>query len=275
MKTIILPTDFSPIATNALHYSIEMAKATNATLLLFHVYQVPVTFTDVPLAVVSIEELENLAAEKLKTLQQEANHIASGAITIATEIRLGNVVDELEALCADIKPFAVIMGSKGSSGLEQMIYGSNTLTAIKHLTSPVICVPPGKLFGSGISKIGLACEFKDVLATTPIQIITDFVNAFKAELHVLNVDFKDRNFNPDTTTELEALYAMLTDMKPLYHFIEHWDIEDGINEFAETNNLDLVITIPKKHKLLEGLFKPSSTKQLIYQSHLPVMCIHA
>ena len=42
----------------------------------------------------------------------------------------------------------------------------------------------------------------------------------------------------------------------------------------KTNNLDLVITIPKKHKLLEGLFKKSSTKQLVFDSHVPVMCVH-
>ncbi len=57
-------------------------------------------------------------------------------------------------------------------------------------------------------------------------------------------------------------------------FIKHKDIEDGINEFAETHDLDLVIAIPKKHRLLDGLFKKSSTRQLVFESHVPVMCVH-
>jgi len=67
---------------------------------------------------------------------------------------------------------------------------------------------------------------------------------------------------------------MLEEVNPVYDFIEHKDIEDGLNEFAEKNNLDLLITIHKKHKLLDGLFKPRSAKQLVVQSHIPVMCIH-
>ncbi len=57
MKTIIIPTDFSPVATNALHYAIDMAKKINASLLLLHVYQVPVSYSDVPIMLVSVEEL--------------------------------------------------------------------------------------------------------------------------------------------------------------------------------------------------------------------------
>ena len=67
---------------------------------------------------------------------------------------------------------------------------------------------------------------------------------------------------------------MLQELNPVYDFIRHKDIEDGINEFAEKNNLDIIITIPKKHKLLEGLFKTTSTRQLVFESHIPVMCVH-
>ena len=274
MKTIIIPTDFSPVATNALHYGIEMAKKINASLLLFHVYQVPVSFTDVPVVLVSVDELQKIAEEQIATLKKEVEHITSGVIKIYTETRLGNVVDEIENLCSKIKPFAVVMGSKGSTGLEKAIFGSNTLTAIKHLTWPIICVPPGKTFGDGIKKIGFACDFKDVVQTTPTNFIKDFQKEFNAELHVLNVDYHNRHFSADTPEESALLHTMLEDSRPEYHFIEHIDIEDGINEFAEKNNLDMIITIPKKHKLLEGIFKPSSTKQLVYQSHVPVMCVH-
>ncbi|MFZ9387797.1 MAG: universal stress protein [Chitinophagaceae bacterium] len=274
MKTIIIPTDFSPIATNALHYGIDMARDVNASILLLHVYQVPVSYSDVPIMLVSVDELKKSAEAKLATLKQEVEHITSGSIKVYAEAKLGNVSDELETLCNKIKPFAVVMGSKGSTGLERVLFGSNTLSAIKHLTWPVICVPPGKTYGGGIKKIGFACDFRDIVDTTPAETIRNFVKAFKAELHVLNVDYHDQHFKPDTPEQSALLHTYLEEVNPAYHFIEHKDIEDGINEFAEKNNLDLIISIPKRHKLLQGIFKSSSTKQLIYQSHVPVMCIH-
>ncbi len=274
MKTIIIPTDYSPVATNAMHYGIDMAKAVNASILLLHVYNIPVSYSDVPVLLISVEELKKNAEEKLAELKKEVEHITSGSLKVYTEARLGNVTDELEDICNKVRPFAVVMGTKGTSGIEKVLFGSNTLTVIRHLTWPVICVPPGKTFGTGIKKIGFACDFRDVVKATPAQSIKEFAKEFNAELHVLNVDYHNRHFRPEAREESLLLHTMLEDAKPEYHFIEHKDIEDGINEFAEKNNLDLVISIPKKHKLLEGLFKTSSTKQLVFQSHIPVMCVH-
>ncbi len=274
MKTIIIPTDFSPTATNAMHYGIDMAKSIQASILLLHVYQVPVSYTDTPIVLVSVEELKKEAEQKLEKLHKEVEHLSSGSIKIYTEARLGNIADEIENLCEKVKPFAVVMGSKGSTGIEKILFGSTTLTAIRHLTWPVICVPPGKAFGNGIKKIGFACDFRNIVEITPADAIKTFVKEFGAELHVLNVDYHNKQFKPETPEQSALLHTMLEEVNPLYDFIEHKDIEDGLNEFAEKNNLDLLITIPKKHKLLDGLFKPSSTKQLVVQSHIPVMCIH-
>ena len=274
MKTIIIPTDFSPIAANAMNYGIDMAKSIGADILLLHVYQIPVTVTDVPVVMVSAEELKKEAEEKLSYLKQSVEHITSGELTVNTEAKLGDVVDELEELCKKIRPFAVVMGTKGSTAIERIIFGSNTLTAIRHLSWPVICVPPGKEYAAGIKKIGFACDFRKVVETTPIHFVKDIVKEFNAELHVLNVDHENKHFKPEMPEQSLLLHTMLEDMNPKYHFIQHKDIEDGINEFAEKNNLDLIISIPKKHKLLEGIFKSSSTKQLVFQSHIPVMCVH-
>lgn len=274
MKTIIVPTDFSPIATNAMNFAADMAVNINASITLLHVYQVPVSMTDVPVVLISSEELRKGSEEKLEILKQELAHVTSGKIKIYTEARLGDVSDELEEICKHVRPFAVIMGTTGASGVERILFGSTALTAIRHLKWPVIVVPPGKKYGSGIKKIGFACDFDKVVENTPIQFIKNMVNEFGAELHVLNVDHENKHFKPGTPEESVMLHTLLEDLNPNYHFIDNADIEDGINGFVEANNIDLLITIPKKHKLLDGLFKPSSTKQLVTKSHVPVMCVH-
>ena len=274
MKTIIVPTDFSPIATNAMNFAADMAININASLLLLHVYQVPVSMTDVPVVMVSSEELRKNTEAKMQELKNAIMQTTSGKIKIYTDVRMGDVSDEIKDVCKHIKPFAVIMGTRGASGIERILFGSTTLTAIRHLTWPVIVVPPEKEYGTGIKKIGFACDFEKVIETTPIQFIKNMVKEFGAELHVLNVDYESKHFKPETPEESLMLHTLLEDLNPNYHFINHADIEDGINEFVDENNIDLLITIPKKHKLLDSLFKQSSTKQLVTQSHVPVMCVH-
>ncbi len=273
MRSIIIPTDFSPVSTNAMNYAIEMAKELKTSITLLHVYQIPVSITEVPIVMASAEDLKMEAEKKLDEIKKGVEHISSGELKIYTEARVGNVVDELEDFCEKIKPFAVVMGTKGATGFERILFGSTTLTAIKHLSFPVIVIPPGATYKS-IKKIGFACDLQQVVETTPIQYIKDMVNEYKAAFFVLNVDYDNKHFKPETPEQSLLLHTMVESLKPSYHFIEHEDIEDGIHEFAETNNLDLVITIPKKHKLLDTLFRPSSTKQLVFNSHIPIMCIH-
>lgn len=273
MKTIVVPTDFSAVSNNAMYYAAGMAKETGASILLFNAYQVPVSMTDVPIVLVSVEELQKNAESKMdevKKLLQEKN---GEDLKIYTETKLGDPIDELENLCQKIKPFAVVMGTKGATGVERVLFGSTTLTAIKHLTWPVIVVPPGTQY-KGIKKAGFACDFREVVQTTPIKPIKDFVKEFNAEFHVLNVDYHNKNFKPDTPEQSLLLDTEVEELKPKYDFIESEKVEEGINKFADDNNLDIVITIPKKHKLLEGLFRKSHTKELVFHSRVPIMCVH-
>ena len=117
----------------------------------------------------------------------------------------------------------------------------------------------------------LLCQYHPAVTANPFF---EIVKVFGAELFVLNVDYENRSFNVDTPEQSVLLHTLLSEVDPSYHFIQHKDIEDGINEFAEKNNLDLIIAIPKKHKLLSSLFNASSSKQLVFQSHMPVMCVH-
>src|SRR5437868_11700202 len=192
MKAIIIPTDFSPAATNAMNYGADMALAVNASIVLLHVYNIPIALGDVPVALLSVDELKDAAEENIGRLKRELEQITLGKIKIYSETRLGDVTDELEELSKKIRPFAVVMGTTGVSAVERTLFGSNTLKAIKHLTCPVICVPKDKEYGKGVHKIGLACDFKEVVQTTPVAEIKEFVKEFHAQLFVLNVDYDNR-----------------------------------------------------------------------------------
>ena len=274
MKTIIVPTDFSPAAINAMHYALYMAQVINAGIVLLHVYQLPVSYnnSDIPLPLVDIGELERINVERLQELKDLAERTFSGALQISAEVKLGDLADELEAMCASIQPFAVVMGTRGSGFVERLLVGSATLSVIRRLTWPVLVVPPGTIF-KGIQKIGLACDFKKVVETTPADHIKEWVRTFGASMSILNVDDK-KHASADAKDQHDLLHGLLEETRPQYFFIGNPDVEKGIHEFAENNNLDLLIVIPRKHHLLDSLFQKSHTRDLAFHSHIPILAIH-
>lgn len=273
MKTLIVPTDFSSASVNALNYALALAKEINARIILFHAYQIPVTFSEVPVVTISLEELQRETDAKMEQLLQDARHVSSGALDISIENILGNTVEELSELCNKYTPFAVVMGTKGAGALERMIIGSTTLDAIKELTVPVLIVPPGAVYKS-IHKIGFACDFRDVKETIPANAILEFIAAFKASLHILNVDFKEKHFSGETPLETEEIHELLGAVNPSYHYINSTQVDEGINAFSDANRIDLLITVPKKHSFWESIFRKSQSSELVLHSHLPIVAMH-
>jgi nucleotide-binding universal stress UspA family protein len=278
MKTLVVPTDFSSVSVNALNYAVDMAQAIKAGIVLLHVYNVPVAFTDGPVSpvtVVSVEEVKRTAEERLEEIKKNLVTVTSGQIEIFTEARLGDTIDELEQLCKSVEPLAIVMGSHGTTGLERIIMGSTTQTAIRQLKCPVIVVPPGTTY-HGIKRIGLACDFDNIVQSTPVEYIKNIVREFGADLYVLNVkDKKDEESDvTESTMETAYLDAVLEEIRPAYVQLTGKDVVEGINGFAEQNNLDLVMVIPKKHRFIDTLFHKSQSRELITHSHIPIVSIH-
>lgn len=271
MKTIIIGTDFSPVAMNAARYGMDMANAIGAEVILFHVYHIPVSYGEVPI-IMDMEgsrKLAETALEKVKVSLQTDNKSKSG---IRTEVRVGEFFRELKNLCEEVKPYAVILGSQGTSAAERFLFGSHATFAMKHLMWPLITVPPHASF-SAVKKVGLACDFNEVVATIPVEEIRTLVNDFNAELHILHTGSNEK-FDPELVFESGLIQEMLGPLKPQYHFITHDNIDEGIMDFADRNLLDLLLVLPKRHSLPERIMHKSHTKQLVLHSHVPVMALH-
>lgn len=271
MKTILVPTDFSSTANNAASYAAEMAVTINAKLLLLHIYQAPVLYSEVPLVIDNTDALQNVESN-MEKIRRNLQASTQNTIEIETEIRTGVFFNELKAVCDYRKPYTVVMGSQGTSEVERFIFGSHTIYAMKHLMSPLITVPPGIHFSS-LKKIGLACDFESVVDTTPVEEIKTIVCDFKAELHLLNTG-KAEVFDPGCVYEYGLLRQMLDGLRPHFHYVSCEDIDQGIIDFAEETELDLLVILPKRHGLLDRFIHRSHTTNLVLHSHVPVMALH-
>ena len=273
MKLIIAPTDFSALSDNAIKYATDMATTMGMNLMLVNVYQLPISFSEVPLVTISLDQIREISENKLAEIKENLETITAGKLKIYTESRLEDVGEEMSKLTETLSPFAIIMGTRGKSGAGRFFMGSNSISVISKVGIPVFVIPPGVRFRP-FKKVGLATDLEAVVENTPVSKIKEVIQFFDAEVHVLNVDYHRKHFTPDTPRETLNMDSLLAGMNPIYDFIENKNIDEGLNDFAEKNNLDLLITLPKKHSMLERFFEKSTTRELIHETHIPIMCIH-
>jgi len=260
MNTVIVPVDFSETSLHAARYAAQLLTGHyGVTMLLYHSYG------KASEAASATESLEKLKAELMQ------GHAIKIDVLAHEE---SDFVDGLEKAARHRRADLIIMGITGRSALAQVFFGSNTLKMAERKVCPVLIVPEKAPF-TAVKNVMLTSDFKNTHSTTPSGPIKDFLDAFKPQLHVVNVD-KDHYISLTDSYEKEKqeLKQMFADYKPEFYFMRLYDVDEAINLFAESRNIDLIIVIQKNHSFLEKLLKGSRSKALSYHSKMPIMVMH-
>jgi len=275
MNKIVVPVDFSDTSENAAFFAANLSKQIpEAQLILYNVYNNSDAGSDGTPLQQDDTDKKTVMEFVLQTLKNKVSLITDASISIVSE-EDDDFVDSLERFANHQAVQLIVMGITGSSKNQQTLMGSNTLKLVERKTVPVLIVPPEATFES-LKNIMMVCDFKDVAKTVPIAPLKAVLDLFKAKLYVVNVDSEHFIELSDTyKAERAKLDAMIKEYNPEYAFIRMFDFVDSVNQYATDKNIQMIITFPKSHSFISGIFKTSNTKKLVYHSNVPIIAIHS
>jgi nucleotide-binding universal stress UspA family protein len=269
MNTFLVPVDFSGASKNAAEYAVALTKKiTNSKIILYNVYS--------RLSLATLTEKEEGSRKKiteaeLDNLKNKLSPSDNQSITVDSEE--GYFIENIEKFVLSNHVDMIVMGITGSSRIAQVLMGTNTLNVIRHVTCPVLIVPPDAKF-TGIKNIVFTSDFKDVARTTPFDSLKKIMDIFKPKLNILNVDSEHYiELTDEYKIERKSMEEELGVYEPEFSFLRAYDFLEGINRFVDLKKIDAIITAPRKHSFLSQLFKTSHTKKLAYHSHVPTIAI--
>jgi nucleotide-binding universal stress UspA family protein len=272
MNTIIVPVDNGEASKNAVIYAAKLAADLGKNIQLINAYQVPISYTEVPLVTLSLAQIEEASKALLENYKNEIIEFTGKDCKIYTESVYGEIENEIKKTIEKIETYLIIIGTGGRSGLGNLFMGSTSLKIIKETKTPVLIIPPTLKY-KRFEKIGLTSDFEDVIEHTSTKVISEIVGKFKANLAVIHVDYERYHFTASTPMETMNLDNMLTDLKPSYSYIENKDTIEGIINYVTQNDIDLLVVFPKKHSWFEQIFEKSKTRQLIQAAIKPILCL--
>lgn len=272
MKTILVPTDYSDVANNAVQYAVELAKYSNAKLVLMHAYQVPVPTGEAALLLVSPQDLQNENEKRIEKLEKALSDKAKGELKIESVVRIGFTVEEITHVIKEKHADLVVMGVTGEK-ISEVLIGSHTSSLMTKTQTPVLVVPKDAKFKE-VRKIVLAYNYNDAVNKAAIDRIKSFAKLFQAKILVLDVEKPATIPMYENTAAGESLEKALKDTDHAMFFSAAEHIEDGINSFADEHQCDWVAMIPHKHTILSRLFHKSNTKKMAFHSHMPLLSVH-
>jgi nucleotide-binding universal stress UspA family protein len=270
MKNILFPTDFSDNARNALMYACDFALKAGATLTIVHACDVPAGAAGTLKSIKHIM-LEDAERDLEETMKLVKDFPGGQHLECKTLIRMGHDLSVVTGFCDEYSTDLIIMGTKGSSDIENQLIGSFTLSVIKNVRCPVIAIPHSFVSFKDPHRIVFAADYRHNASLSVLNPMLALARKFGSELHVLNVDAGGTSIHDQEKAELKNQFGSI----PCQFFTEEYeDIVEGITHFIDTDNPDLLVMIIRKYNLFEALFHNSITKQLSFQSRIPVMILH-
>ncbi|MCU0399890.1 MAG: universal stress protein [Algoriphagus sp.] len=278
MISIIVPFDFSTTATHALNFAKSLASnysALNITIL--HVVEIPIatgigtmgggmdTISDFENQLF-FKELIELRKKQLEALQ---NEYANSEFTLKTQLILGNAFKGISDAINEAKPDLVVMGSKGSSGLEEIVIGSNTEKVVRTSPCPVITIK-SEADVSSMKKVVFASDFRDsadLVATRIKRIQTLFDAQFYFVIVNTPGNFESTRDSMSRIRTFVQKHNFENIKAEVYNSLSE---ESGIIEFAEDIDADLIAMTTHGRTGLLHLITGSIAEDVVNHSKRPV-----
>jgi nucleotide-binding universal stress UspA family protein len=272
MKTILAATDFSKPARNAINYAFELARKSGAKLILFHAYQAPVIVSEMPLVVPSLLEIEENCTNYLKKIRKSLLARKGKKVQIGIVCFCGFSADEIYLYTLENKVDLVVMGMQGAGYLKEKIMGSVTTDVIRTTEVPVLTIGE-KIKFKNIKKIVLASDGQGISKMSALKSLEEIQMLFKSKLFILNV-VEEGNTHTENAAE-KKLKRYLKNAEYVNYSLPGKTIVESINDFTITEEIDLIVMIPRTHALLDRIFNERKTKQMAFHTSLPLLTIHA
>lgn len=282
MGNILVPVDFSDYSKNALEYAIVIAKKTNAFITVFHTFYFstpPEYGTLTTYMNLAIEEEQKRYEEQMKDmLQSYANEVyddGSGKLQINSIVKLGLPSEDIANLVQVHQFEIVVMGTKGSTGIDRLLFGSVTANIIEDsdVKCPVLAVPKDAML-RGVKHVLYAMDYEEDDVPV-IDDLLEFASHFDAKVTCLHVNVSEDLLNSDKLEKeiLEDAYWFTPYSKIRFELVKSESTQSGLEKYIKENGVDLVAVIPRKRSFLESMFHKSISNNLPTYAGIPVLVI--
>jgi nucleotide-binding universal stress UspA family protein len=273
MKNILFPTDFSENSNHALTFALNLAKDFGARLHILNAYKMPYS-SSAPMTRTLLEALEKSSLKDLANCVTEIkNDSAYKDLEIKTKAMAGSVANSVDVYANKVGIDLIVMGTKGASGLKEVLIGSNAEEVVTHSDKSVLIVPENAKI-SGVNKVAFAIDLQEIKDASIFNPYIKFAKMYKTETLFVNVYADDKDTNRESREEgVNRIKQQFSEIRPSFYFEKNENILDGLNNFVEKNNCDMLAVLSRKHGFIEKIFHKSISNKLTCHAELPMFVV--
>jgi nucleotide-binding universal stress UspA family protein len=280
-KKILIPTDFSKNAWNAVTYASDLFKDQECTFYILNAFTTSgYSLGDMMVpepgsasydnAQISSENSLEKVMDMLKFREQNDKH------TYTTIAQFNSPLEAMKSIIEKRDIDLVVMGTKGASNDSGASFGSNTITAMEKIRSCPIMGIPLTARVAHLKEIVFPTSYKTHFKRRELQYLVDLAQLQDANICIVHVDEHDDhdNLSKDQKENKQLLEECLEGANYTFHNIGGSDTTESVQRFVESRDSDMIAFINKKHAFFGSIFSTPMVKELGMFSDVPLLALH-
>jgi nucleotide-binding universal stress UspA family protein len=139
IKKILCPVDFFPASDAAVNYAAALAATYDAEVHLLHVLT-PIAAGTYEFAIDTTDFMKKMEERSMEEMNRLTARLRASRIVMESQLRTGDVYDEIKGAIEDVKPDLIVMGTHGRRGVERWFMGSTTEKLLRHAPVPLVTI---------------------------------------------------------------------------------------------------------------------------------------
>lgn len=276
MLSLLLPTDFSKNAMNAIRYALEFFKHQKTQFYFMHAYQNEFydhkelnsreVYEDV------LGTIKNKSKTNLENLLKTLKKIAPNPkFTYHTISAYNTLVEEANVIAEGKNIDLIVMGTKGKSNERHIIFGSQTFQVLKYVDCPVLAIP-SNYTNTQPKRILFPTNFLMPYKDRELKLLSKLATSYRSVIDVLYVS-KSNKLSLRQEDNRAFIKNTLRDNEVHFCHKNSKKVAETIKNHIAENNIDLITMVNTQYSFLEDMLFPSTIDKVSLGLEIPLLAM--
>jgi nucleotide-binding universal stress UspA family protein len=278
-KKILLATDFSKNAWNAIVYALELYKDTVCDFYILNTFTATGYLTDSLMVPEpgqdAYEEAKSESEDGLTEISRmiifrEKNNSKHNFTCIS---KFNNLREAITKVVEEKDIELIVMGTKGQTSTSNFWFGSNAVDVMEKIRNCPVLVIPEEADIIYPKEIVFPTSYKTHIKRHELNHLVEIAKISNASIKILHIN-KEDELNEQQVNNQKLLQEYFEGIDYSFHSLSHMEISSAINCFVESRESDMIAFINKKHTFFGSVFSQPLVKNITYHTKVPVLVMH-
>lgn len=274
MRSILIPTDFSNNAMNAINYALELFKYDKFEFYFMHAYQDDIYKEEFSLTRENLDEVTRNVADKaklqLEMLLVKINEISPNPRHSYKSIAVNNIlIDAVDKLVDEHNIDLIVMGTRGKTNDRKVTFGSQTMQVLKYVQCPVLAIPETQNIDAP-KHVLFPTDYLIPYKRRELKLLCDMIAPYRSIVDVIHISQSENLSLRQEDNQLfmkEALCKNEINFKTL----KSKNVVEAIHQYMNENPVDMLVMVNSRQSFLESILYPSEVDQLTLELTIPFL----